>query len=107
MAQNEYLYMLRLVRPALLSEGPTPAEAAIRDRHVRYVEGLKTSGALILAGRVRTEPERSFGLVIFRAADATEARLVMEADPAVGDGLMTAELFEFPVAFAGSFTAAE
>jgi uncharacterized protein YciI len=107
MAQNEYLYMLKLVRPALLSEGPTPAEAAIRERHVAYVQGLQSSGVLILAGRVQTEPEQSFGLVIFRAADETAARQVMAADPAVGGGLMTAELFGFPLAFAGSFTAAE
>jgi len=107
MAQNEYLYLLRLVRPALLSEGPTPAEAEIRDRHVRYVRSLKLSGVLILAGRAHTAPEQSFGLVIFRAVDKAAARAVMQADPAVSEGLMTVELFEFPLAFAGSFTAVE
>lgn len=104
MAQSEYLYMLRLVRPELLSEGPTEAEAVVRERHVDYVAGLQAGGELILAGRVHTEPERSFGIVIFRAADEDAARVVMQTDPAVSEGLMTAELYRFPVAFAGKFT---
>jgi len=107
MPQNEYLYRVVLVRPAMLSEGPTPEEAAIRERHVAYVGGLQESGDLILAGRVRAEPERTFGLVIFRADDEAAARVIMESDPAVSEGLMTAELFEFPLAFAGSLTAEE
>jgi uncharacterized protein YciI len=104
MADSEFLYILRLVRPALLEQGPTEQEAATRQRHVEYVAGLEQSGELILAGRVHTEPDRSFGLVIFRAADMDAARAVMEGDPAVSEGLMTAELFEFPVAFAGRFS---
>jgi uncharacterized protein YciI len=104
MAQGEYLYMLRVTRPGVLSEGPTEAEAAARERHFDYVRGLKEAGALILAGRTQAEPERSVGLVIFRADDAEAARAIMEADPAVAEGIMTAELFGFPVAFAGDFT---
>ena len=61
--------------------------------------------ALILAGRVHAEPERSFGIVIFRADDEAAAQAMMQADPAVNEGLMTAELYEFPLAFAGEFTA--
>ena len=104
MAQGEYLYMLRVTRPGMLSEGPTEAEAAARERHFEYVRGLKEAGALILAGRTLAEPEQSVGLVIFRADDAAQAQAIMEADPAVAEGIMTAELFEFPVAFAGEFT---
>jgi uncharacterized protein YciI len=104
MEMKEYLYLLRLKRPALLSEGPTAEEAASRQRHVDYVKGLQENGTLILAGRAHTEPERSFGLVVFRALDDSAAQAIMQSDPAVVEGLMTAELFEFPVVFAGRFS---
>jgi len=104
MPDNEYIYMLRLNRPEMLTEGPTEEEAAIRSRHVDYIQGLLDQVVLVLAGRTQTGDGSSRGLVIFRAEDAAAAQRVMQADPAVAEGLMTAELFPFPVVFEGSFT---
>jgi uncharacterized protein YciI len=39
-----------------------------------------------------------FGIVIYRAADASAARALADADPAVRDGIMSAEVFPFRIA---------
>jgi len=96
----QYLYRLSLKRPALLTEGPTAAEQATLGRHLAYLEELKSRGSLILAGRTLTTGPETFGIAIYEAADDTEARAIMNADPAVADGVMTAELFPYRVAVA-------
>jgi uncharacterized protein YciI len=96
----QYLYRLSLTRPALLTEGPIAAEQATLGRHLAYLEDLKARGSLILAGRTLTTGPETFGIAIFEAGDETAARRVMNADPAVAEGLMTAELFPYRVAVA-------
>jgi hypothetical protein len=56
------------------------------------------SGQLILAGRTNEPGDKTFGIAIFEAPDEAAARAFMQADPAVGGGLMTAELHPFAVA---------
>jgi uncharacterized protein YciI len=54
---------------------------------------------VLLAGRTLNESDPSqFGVVIFEAASEEEARAVMEADDAVREKIMTAQLFPFSVA---------
>lgn len=96
----QYLYRLSLTRPVLLTEGPNAAEQAILGRHLAYLEDLKARGHLILAGRTLTTGPETFGIAIYEAADETEARAIMTADPAVAEGLMTAEFFPYRVAVA-------
>ncbi len=97
---RQYLYRLHLTRPALLTDGPTAAEQATLGRHFAYLQELKASGSLILAGRTLTTGPETFGIAVFEAADETAARAIMNADPAVTEGLMTAELFPYRVAVA-------
>jgi len=97
---QQYLYRLSLTRPALLTEGPTAAEQATLGRHVAHLEALKARGSLILAGRTLTTGPETFGIAILEAVDGVEARAIMNADPAVAEGLMTAELFPYRVAVA-------
>jgi uncharacterized protein YciI len=96
----QFLYRLSLLRPELLTEGPTEVEAAILSRHFGYLESLKAQGSLILAGRTLTTGPETFGIAIFEADDDTQAEAIMSADPAVAEGLMTAELFPYRVAVA-------
>jgi uncharacterized protein YciI len=42
--------------------------------------------------------ERTFGIVIYKAADESAARALADADPAVRDGIMSAEVFPFRIA---------
>ncbi|CAN5565436.1 hypothetical protein BH10PSE7_BH10PSE7_30500 [soil metagenome] len=98
MSRQQFLYRLTLVRPALLIEGPTADEARIIAEHFAYLKGLTEAGTMILAGRTQTTGPETFGLAILEAASDGEARAIMESDPAVSSGLMSAELFPYKIA---------
>jgi uncharacterized protein YciI len=97
---HQYLYRLSLTRPALLTTGPTAAEQATLGRHLAFLESLKERGSLILAGRTLTTGPETFGIAIFESEDEAAARAIMNPDPAVAEGVMTAELFPYRVAVA-------
>ena len=94
----EYLYKIQPARPEMLSDGPTPEEAAIVSRHFDYLSGLADRAVVVLAGRTMTTDRRSFGIIIFRAESDDDARSIVEGDPAVKAGVMRAELYPFRVA---------
>jgi uncharacterized protein YciI len=96
----QFLYRLTLKRTALLTEGPNEAEQAILGRHFDYLQKLAAEGSLILAGRTLTTGPETFGIAIFEADDDAQAQAIMSADPAIAEGLMTAELFPYRVAVA-------
>lgn len=92
---NQWLYLLRPVRPKLATN-PTPEEAAAVERHFRRLQNMLTEGRLILAGR--TLEDFPFGIVVFDAETEDEARAIMDGDPAVQEGVMTATLHPYRVA---------
>jgi uncharacterized protein YciI len=94
----QFLYRVQPARPAMLSVGPTPEEAAIVADHFNYLKDLTAKGVLILAGRTQTTDETSFGIIIFRAESEEAARAVMNSDPAVAKGVFRASLFPYKVA---------
>jgi uncharacterized protein YciI len=53
---------------------------------------------VLVAGRTTTEDAQAFGLVVFQAESQAAAEQLMNDDPAVRDGVMSAELFPFRVA---------
>jgi uncharacterized protein len=93
-----FLYRLQPTRAAMLTDGPTPEEKETVNRHFAYLKGLTEQGAVLLAGRTQTTGPETFGIVVFRAADEASARSLMENDPAVRGGVMTATLYPFGVA---------
>ena len=93
-----YLIVLRPVRAGMLTEGPTEQEAAIVARHFAYLQEHARAGRVRLAGRTTEDDERTIGLVLLAAASDAEARSIMDADPAVAEGVMRAELHPFRVA---------
>ena len=95
---HEFLYRLQLV-PAFHDENTwTDRENAVVDEHFTYLQQLLAWGKLILAGRTLDSLDKTFGIAIFRASSQEEAQKIMENDPAVRKGLMTAELFPYRVA---------
>ena len=94
----EFVYQLRPVRAGMLAEGPTEAEGRILAAHFAYLQELTGRGVVLLAGRTLTAGPETFGIVVFRTSGEAEARSLMAGDPAVRDGIMTAELFPFRVA---------
>lgn len=94
----QYLYVLRPARLAMLTDGGTPEEQRIVGEHFAHLQRLTEEGVTILMGRTLNNDERTLGLVVFNAADDDSAQQVMESDPAVAQGVMTAELFPYRVA---------
>jgi uncharacterized protein YciI len=97
-SDKHYLYRLRLVDPGKLSAGFNETDLQTMMRHRDYIRRLTQDGTMALAGRTDAG-ESTFGVAIFSAPDEALAPQVMESDPAVAEGLMTAELFPFLLAF--------
>ena len=95
---SEWLYYLKPTRLEMLTEGSTPEEDEIVSRHFAYLSDLTEKGLMILFGRTQTADESTFGIVIFEAEDESAARAIMENDPAVKNGGMTATLYPYKVA---------
>jgi uncharacterized protein len=95
---KQFIYVLRLVPRLHADSAWTKQDNAALQRHfVRFQQAAK-SGQLILAGRTMEPGDKTFGIAIFEATDEDAARKFMQEDPAVADGLMTAELHPFAVA---------
>jgi len=94
----QFLYRIKPTRQAMLADGPTEREASIVDRHFRYLQRLLDAGVVLMAGRTLSTDERAFGIVVFTAPSEAAAADVVQDDPAVKLGVMTAELFPYRVA---------
>ena len=66
--------------------------------HFSYLKGLTERGTAILLGRTQETLEEAIGIVIFKASSEEEARHLMEEDPAVKNGVMSAEVYRFKIA---------
>jgi uncharacterized protein YciI len=87
--------MMRMTRPDVALKRPTREETAILDRHAAYVEDLVQQGTALVFGRAETGDAYPFELLIFRADDEESAERLVFADPAVAEGVMSAELLPF------------
>lgn len=94
----QFLYRIKPTRVAMLSDGPSASEQAAVEAHFAYLERLATEGVVLVAGRTLNRDEHTFGIVVFAAATEAEAAAIVQADPAVERGVMTAALFPFRVA---------
>ncbi|MBA3823097.1 MAG: hypothetical protein H0X24_04210 [Ktedonobacterales bacterium] len=95
---QQFLYQIIATRPAMLSEGLTPAESAAMSAHFAYLERLLAEGTLILAGRTQNTDADSFGIAIIRVDSEDAARAIMRNDPAVLGGVVTPKLYPYKVA---------
>jgi uncharacterized protein YciI len=93
----EFLYKLQLVRGDMLRSGPTAAEQAVVAEHFAYLQDLHAKGSVVFVGRTLTTDEHTMGLAVFRAESENAARQIMNGDPAVQKGIMTATLYPFKV----------
>ena len=97
-AMPQYLYVLHLV-PRLRDEKAwTAADRAAGDRHLAHIMAAAAAGKLVLAGRTQEPLDQTFGIAIFEAPDGEAARAFMQSDPAVAEGIMTAELHPYRIA---------
>ena len=97
--RKQFIYVLKLTPRLLDAKKWTAQDEQIVGRHFRRLQQLHGEGRVLLAGRTLNESDPSqFGVVVFEAADEDEARKLMEADDAVKEKIMTAQLFPFSVA---------
>ena len=96
--KKQFLYLLRLIPSLVNPENWTPREEEIVQRHFARLQTLLRAGKLLLAGKTEGIDEGTFGIVILEAESREEARALMESDPSVAEGIMTAELFPYRVA---------
>jgi uncharacterized protein YciI len=94
----QFLTILRPTRVEMLTEGPTEQEGMIVGRHFLYLKDLTQKGTVFTAGRTTENNAETLGIYIFHAQDSEAATALMNADPAVANGVMTAELRPFQVA---------
>ena len=95
---EEFLFMIRPIRVAMLTEGPTSEEETVLTDHFSYLKDLTDRGVVELAGRTLNSDETSFGTVILRADSEEAAREIMNGDPVVKRGVMRAELYPYRIA---------
>lgn len=97
-ANQQYIYLLRLISRLLNEDDWTANEIAIVERHFAWLKQLEKAGKLILAGRTLNSDASRFGIVILNVDTDDQARQLMENDPAVKEGIMTAELYPYKIA---------
>ncbi len=94
----QYLYKSQVVRPAMLTEGPTEEESRRTAEHFAYLSGLADQGIVILAGRTQTDDYSSFGLVIFNAESDAAAQTIVANDPVIRHRVMRSEWYPYRIA---------
>ncbi|WP_270180850.1 YciI family protein [Alkalihalobacillus sp. CinArs1] len=95
---NQYLYKLKLI-PRLVDENNwTEKENAIVMEHFNALKELLNENTLIMAGRTVNDDDSAFGIVVIQTNSEEEATSIMKKDPAVREGIMTAELYPYHVA---------
>lgn len=95
---EQWLYVLKPTRLGMVTKGPTDAEAATVSRHFAHLQELTEKGVMILVGRTQNADENTIGLAIFEAEDEKAARKIMQSDPAILEGVMTATLYPYKIA---------
>jgi uncharacterized protein YciI len=93
----QFVYVLRLVPRLHDDQGWTKDDTTAVQSHFNRLKEGTERGQVIFAGRTKESGDKTFGLVIFEAADETAAQQFMNADPAVTAGVVTAELHPFSV----------
>ncbi|MGL4810381.1 MAG: YciI family protein [Beijerinckiaceae bacterium] len=94
----QFLYVLRPARPDMLQTGLTERETAAVQAHFAYVQKMTDAGVMFLVGRTQTTGPDTMGLAIFEADDEAAARVIMNNDPALRDGVMTGTLYPYKIA---------
>lgn len=95
---KQFVYVLKLA-PRLHDDNAwTDADKKAIGTHFARLKAATAEGRVILAGRTLEPGSKTFGLVIFEAADEPAATTFMQSDPAVVAGIMSATLHPYQIA---------
>jgi len=98
-----FLYTLRPIRLAMLTDGATPDEQALAAQHWAYSQQLLAQGTLVFAGRTLNRDPTTFAFAVIRAPSPDVARALAEQDPAVAGGVFATEVFPFQPMLMGAW----
>lgn len=90
---EEFVYLIRPVRDGFI-ETMSEEEGVVMGRHFQYLKDLLSAEKLVMAGPCL---DGAFGIVVYRAETIDAAREIMDHDPAVMNGLMSAELHPYRI----------
>lgn len=96
--KEQYAIVLKPVPRLLDAANWTEEDNQAVASHFQRLKAFTETGKVILAGRTLNEDASQFGLIIVEVGSEAEAREIMDQDPAVKAGVMTAELFPYRVA---------
>ena len=96
---EQFIYVLKAVRPAMLTDGPTASEAATIERHNAHLDRMAKSGAVLLAGRTQNTDRSAFGIIILQAESESRAREMMRSDPFIADGVAEGVLYPYKISY--------
>ena len=99
-----FIYILHLLPPYKVKSNWTDEANKIMGEHWNYLVNLHEKGVMKLVGRTDYEVEHPdiMGIAVFEAASPENANDIMQNDPCVKKGVMTARLHPFSLAlFAG------
>ena len=90
---KQFVYIIKPFKPDF-AETANEEDNRIMGIHFQYLESLLEKGILIMAG---PETTGKFGLCVLETGTEEEARDIMNNDPAVLNGVVSAELFPYRV----------
>lgn len=90
-----FIYLLKLVERLHTDAGWTKDDEETIARHFRHLKAATEGGNVVVVGRTLEPGDKTFGLVIFEADNAEQAKKFAESDPAVVGGIMTVEVRPF------------
>lgn len=96
--KRQFIYVLKPIPSLQNADHWTEKESEVVNRHFTRLQELHHEGKLILAGKTMGLDEHTFGIVILEVDTEEDATYIMENDPAVSEGIMTAEIFPYQVA---------
>lgn len=95
---KQFIYVLKLDPRLYKVENWTEEDEAVVGRHFNYLKELLKEGKLIIAGKTEENDEKTFGIVVIEVESFEEAKVIMENDPGVKEGIMTSEIYPYHVA---------
>ena len=98
----EWLCLIRPTRLEMLTDGMTPDEARHMSDHYERLRLETEAGSVVLAGPSLRTDDHNVGVIVFRADTEADARRFVDDDPAVANGVMTAELHPFRISLLAS-----
>ena len=91
---NQFISILKPSRPNM-HKTVTDEEMKIFEKHSRYLEEKFKEGIVTFAGTSFEENQDHFALVVVNAECKIDAKVIIDNDPAVNQGLLISTLTEF------------